>query len=197
MFFQLSFCISVLVLHFEGFPRPVNETGLSAATMTSTMHLSGDKWTDTEGTTFHLTIITHFHSWMTCHCVHNSVQSHVTVYLLWLWLEAQWCHSWHKAVGCVLFLSHVWQSCGLFQTYVIEYPIYSIHASAKHKGVIFIVTPMPSDKRSGRWDFFSDVCRRSGLRSKLSVSQTQCRLKYFQFNAMHSFGYMRPTKCKE
>ncbi|XP_044073393.1 WD repeat-containing protein 75 isoform X1 [Siniperca chuatsi] len=36
----------------------------------------------------------------------------------------------------------------LIKTYVIGYPIYSIHASANHEGVIFIVTPTLSDKRS-------------------------------------------------
>ncbi|XP_042350455.1 WD repeat-containing protein 75 [Plectropomus leopardus] len=36
----------------------------------------------------------------------------------------------------------------LIKTYVIGYPIYSIHASAYHEGVIFIVTPMQGDKRS-------------------------------------------------
>ncbi|XP_049449389.1 WD repeat-containing protein 75 isoform X1 [Epinephelus fuscoguttatus] len=36
----------------------------------------------------------------------------------------------------------------LIKTYVIGYPVYSIHASANHEGVIFIVTPMLSDKRS-------------------------------------------------
>ncbi|XP_076603910.1 WD repeat-containing protein 75 isoform X1 [Chaetodon auriga] len=36
----------------------------------------------------------------------------------------------------------------LIKTYVIGYPIYSICASANHEGVIFIVIPMHSDKRS-------------------------------------------------
>ncbi|XP_045909358.1 WD repeat-containing protein 75 isoform X1 [Micropterus dolomieu] len=36
----------------------------------------------------------------------------------------------------------------LIKTYVIGYPVYSIHASANHEGVIFIVTPTLSDKRS-------------------------------------------------
>ncbi|KAI3355910.1 hypothetical protein L3Q82_004457 [Scortum barcoo] len=36
----------------------------------------------------------------------------------------------------------------LIKTYVIGYPIYSIYASAYHEGVIFIVTPVLSDKRS-------------------------------------------------
>ncbi|XP_070693952.1 WD repeat-containing protein 75 [Pempheris klunzingeri] len=36
----------------------------------------------------------------------------------------------------------------LIKTHVIGYPIYSIYASANHEGVIFIVTPMLSDKRS-------------------------------------------------
>ncbi|XP_036966398.1 WD repeat-containing protein 75 isoform X1 [Acanthopagrus latus] len=37
----------------------------------------------------------------------------------------------------------------LIKTYVIGYPIFSIHASPHHEGVIFIVTPMLGDKRSG------------------------------------------------
>nr|XP_046259940.1 WD repeat-containing protein 75 isoform X2 [Scatophagus argus] len=36
----------------------------------------------------------------------------------------------------------------LIKTYVIGYPIYSMHTSADHEGVVFIVTPMLSDKRS-------------------------------------------------
>uniref|UniRef100_A0A3Q3JEB9 WD repeat-containing protein 75 second beta-propeller domain-containing protein n=1 Tax=Monopterus albus TaxID=43700 RepID=A0A3Q3JEB9_MONAL len=36
----------------------------------------------------------------------------------------------------------------LIKTYVIGYPIYSMYVSANHEGVIFIVTPMQSDKRS-------------------------------------------------
>ncbi|GLD51500.1 WD repeat-containing protein 75 [Lates japonicus] len=36
----------------------------------------------------------------------------------------------------------------LIKTYVIGYPIYSIYASPDHEGIIFIVTPMLSDKRS-------------------------------------------------
>ncbi|XP_060909900.1 WD repeat-containing protein 75 isoform X1 [Labrus mixtus] len=36
----------------------------------------------------------------------------------------------------------------LIKTYVIGYPIYSIHASAKHEGVIFVVTATVSDKRT-------------------------------------------------
>ncbi|XP_059199436.1 WD repeat-containing protein 75 [Centropristis striata] len=36
----------------------------------------------------------------------------------------------------------------LIKTYVIGCPVYSIHASANHQGVIFIVTPMLNDKRS-------------------------------------------------
>ncbi|KAK2839466.1 hypothetical protein Q5P01_013206 [Channa striata] len=35
----------------------------------------------------------------------------------------------------------------LIKTYVIGYPIYSIYASENHEGVVFIVTPMQSDKR--------------------------------------------------
>ncbi|XP_071336815.1 WD repeat-containing protein 75 [Trachinotus anak] len=42
----------------------------------------------------------------------------------------------------------------LIKTYVIGYPIYSIYASANHEGVIFIVTPTLSDKRS---EFFQLV----------------------------------------
>ncbi|KAM6934428.1 WD repeat-containing protein 75 [Xenentodon cancila] len=36
----------------------------------------------------------------------------------------------------------------LIKTYVIGYPIYSIYASANHEGVIFVVIPMQSDRRS-------------------------------------------------
>ncbi|KAM6978639.1 WD repeat-containing protein 75 isoform 2-T2 [Tautogolabrus adspersus] len=36
----------------------------------------------------------------------------------------------------------------LIKTYVIGYPIYSIYASAKHEGVIFVVTATISDKRT-------------------------------------------------
>lgn len=43
----------------------------------------------------------------------------------------------------------VWLLCDLLQTYVIGYPIFSIHASPHHEGVIFVVTPMQGDKRSG------------------------------------------------
>ncbi|KAF3695152.1 WD repeat-containing protein 75 [Channa argus] len=35
----------------------------------------------------------------------------------------------------------------LIKTYVIGYPVYSVYASSNHEGVIFIVTPMQSDKR--------------------------------------------------
>uniref|UniRef100_A0A1A7X3U7 WD repeat domain 75 n=2 Tax=Iconisemion striatum TaxID=60296 RepID=A0A1A7X3U7_9TELE len=34
----------------------------------------------------------------------------------------------------------------LIKTYVIGYPVYSIHASPTHKGVVFIVTPMQREK---------------------------------------------------
>ncbi|XP_061579826.1 WD repeat-containing protein 75 [Cololabis saira] len=36
----------------------------------------------------------------------------------------------------------------LIKTYVIGYPIYSLYASANHEGVIFVVIPMQSDRRS-------------------------------------------------
>uniref|UniRef100_A0A7N6BH26 WD repeat-containing protein 75 second beta-propeller domain-containing protein n=1 Tax=Anabas testudineus TaxID=64144 RepID=A0A7N6BH26_ANATE len=36
----------------------------------------------------------------------------------------------------------------LIKTFVIGYPIYSMYASADHEGIIFIVTPLQSDKRS-------------------------------------------------
>ncbi|KAM3608092.1 uncharacterized protein V6R79_018983 [Siganus canaliculatus] len=36
----------------------------------------------------------------------------------------------------------------LIKTFVIGYPIYSIHASANHEGVIFVVIPMVGEKRS-------------------------------------------------
>lgn len=44
----------------------------------------------------------------------------------------------------------------LFQTFVVNLPIYSMVASAKHEGVVFVVTPTHGDKRSG-------VCDAGGL----------------------------------
>lgn len=56
----------------------------------------------------------------------------------------------------------VWIVCDLFQTYVIGYPIYAIYASANHEGVVFIVTPMAGDKRSGGSSIFSSTCHHLG-----------------------------------
>lgn len=41
-----------------------------------------------------------------------------------------------------------------FQTYVVKYQIYSMYTSAYHKGVIFVLAPVQSDKGSGRFHVF-------------------------------------------
>uniref|UniRef100_A0A8C4NUT7 WD repeat domain 75 n=1 Tax=Dicentrarchus labrax TaxID=13489 RepID=A0A8C4NUT7_DICLA len=50
----------------------------------------------------------------------------------------------------------------LIKTYVIGYPIYSIYASANHEGVIFLVTPAQSDKRSEMFQLVAVQLPQSG-----------------------------------
>ncbi|XP_056145617.1 WD repeat-containing protein 75 isoform X2 [Lampris incognitus] len=50
----------------------------------------------------------------------------------------------------------------LIKTFVIGYPIYSLHTSAKHGGILFVVVPMAKDKRSEVFQLVAVHLPRSG-----------------------------------
>lgn len=55
-----------------------------------------------------------------------------------------WTQENNITYTCAVFLT-------IFQTYLIKHKIYSMHMSAYHKGVVFIIAPVQDSKGSGRF----------------------------------------------